>query len=419
MLDYLSYKYDVLFIVSAGNVTDDLILTVNEAELNSLSPSDRIKECLNAMQNSLGQRRLLSPAESMNSIAVGALHADADTYHVPDRQIDVLHGDIETMISPISRVGLGFREAIKPDLVFAGGRQPYLAPMSAVTTKYSVAQQIRGMGQLVATPNNGLVGTDPCRGTSNATALITRQAEKIYSHLLQYSDVSGASIPNEYYAVLVKTVLVHSAKQPQVLQEKIDNALGTLNWREQRKRWARFMGYGVPNVAELLTGAQSRATIIAWGQLGEKEVHEYRLPLPVALINTKSKLRLTITAAWFTPLNVRNGDLRAAKIYVKPAENNWSAQDIPLEGEYLEPNQIERGTVFNQVFVPKRVNHKHEEGDEIVLNVTCVSDAISHLDERIRYGFAVTLSSADSIDIYTEIKQKIQNQIQLPQKIKI
>ena len=79
LLDWLAFKYNVLFIVSAGNRLQDIQLDVPQDDLMNLSEQDRLKAVVKAIAADTRHRRLLSPAETINGITVGADHVDAST----------------------------------------------------------------------------------------------------------------------------------------------------------------------------------------------------------------------------------------------------------------------------------------------------------------------------------------------------
>ena len=60
LLDWLSFKYNVLFIVSAGNRLQDIELDVPRDDLQALSEEDRLKAVVRAIAADTRHRRLLS-----------------------------------------------------------------------------------------------------------------------------------------------------------------------------------------------------------------------------------------------------------------------------------------------------------------------------------------------------------------------
>src|SRR5690606_13609486 len=76
LLDWLSFKYKVLFCVSAGNITSDLTFGLSEDEIRSLSDGELIKIILNNYYSNMRNRRIMSPAEAINVLTIGAIHSD-------------------------------------------------------------------------------------------------------------------------------------------------------------------------------------------------------------------------------------------------------------------------------------------------------------------------------------------------------
>jgi hypothetical protein len=104
------------------------------------------------------QRTLLSPAESVNSLTIGAAHAGSGfTGNLPDGRYDPFTD--EDLPSIISAMGLGFRKVVKPELLFAGGRAPVRIGVSG--ERIEIAPVLAGVhlfGLKAARPS--LVGGD-------------------------------------------------------------------------------------------------------------------------------------------------------------------------------------------------------------------------------------------------------------------
>lgn len=125
-LDWLAHHYGILFIVSAGNATGrqhDIELTdvADNAAFTALSNEDRTKVVLTGIHKGVRLRRILSPAEAVNALTVGALHDDA-LREVPNRGYSLDPLPAATLPTPASRVGPGVGNAIKPDILMPGGR---------------------------------------------------------------------------------------------------------------------------------------------------------------------------------------------------------------------------------------------------------------------------------------------------------
>lgn len=119
LLDWLSFKYNILFIVSAGNHSDPIQTGLNSRkELEALSIIERQNLIVKALYENSYKRRLLSPAESINSITVGSAHFDSST--ISANNPDIFDPFSLLLPSPFSAFGSGYRKAIKPDVIFPG-----------------------------------------------------------------------------------------------------------------------------------------------------------------------------------------------------------------------------------------------------------------------------------------------------------
>lgn len=77
LLDYLAYKYNILFIISAGNHAEITGL-VKETfhDLKSLDIAQRSKVFGTMIKDNQRNLRVLAPADSLNGLTIGALYDD-------------------------------------------------------------------------------------------------------------------------------------------------------------------------------------------------------------------------------------------------------------------------------------------------------------------------------------------------------
>lgn len=419
LLDWLSYRYRVLFCISAGNATDPLDLGVNQKEFSSLSDKAKIQATIKGISKSLSYRRILSPAEAMNAITVGAAHQDdfGDNYPLATQKVNI--SPCGELCSPISRVGFGFKRSIKPDILLPGGRQLYNAPMLDRESTYTIntATIFSGPGQKVALDSKtpGTLNQEGywC-GTSNATALATRNAVRLYDMLERLRSEESENIPNELTSVLIKALLVHGAKQRDEAKEHITNALkNEQNSRQFKQVITRYLGYGIVDIERVLTCTEQRATVLGCGEIKENEIHEYEFPIPVGFSSKKVWRRLTVTLAWLTPINPDHRNLREAKLTLEPGGGNWTQQVLRLSREDGDHNQVERGTVQHEVLEGANQIQVFTDGNVLRLRVTCKKDATAKLDAIIPYGLAVTLEAKESIPVYQQVRARVKPQVRI------
>jgi hypothetical protein len=184
LMDWLAFRYRVLFMISAGNVPGWLPLRdfATTAEWLAATPEAREAAVIGALNSEKAARSLLSPAEGLNAIAVGAWHADEfaapeDPFHLRD---PFANGGLPNVSSGI---GLGFRQTVKPDLLFDGGRELVQASEDEGHVWIAVNSGGAYAGQMSAAPDASATGRLDLQrrtvGTSNATALLTRSAVRM------------------------------------------------------------------------------------------------------------------------------------------------------------------------------------------------------------------------------------------------
>ena len=403
LLDWLSWKYNVLFVVSAGNHTHDIELNVPRTDFRNLTADNREKAVIEAIAADTRHRRLLSPAETLNSITLAATHADASGPGANPRLIDPFART--GLPSTISAHGPGYRRVIKPDILLAGGRQFHSEKLGNTHTNaiLQTAYFNRPPGQRVAAPgpSGELDRTIHTRGTSNAAALASRWSDYLFDVIEQLRSLPGANLPSEYDVVLLKTLLVHGADWADAgtLYESI--LKNTQNSRTFKDYVGRFLGYGSADMAKVMVCTDQRVTVLGVGKLDDGEGQEFILPLPPSLSATTEKRRLTLTLAWMTPVNSTRQNYRIAHLWFNPKN------DLATSRICADHRAVQRGTVQHEVLEgAKAVDF--QDGDAIVIKVNCRADA-GDIPEPIRYGLAVTLEVAEGIDmpIYQEVRDRL------------
>jgi hypothetical protein len=401
----------VLFCVSAGNFWGEIEVGIPHSKFFALSDEQKVAHVLKCIERQLSERRLLSPGESLNSLTVGALHADESGTYTLGQRTDLLPSS--TLFSPISRFGYGFRRSVKPEILFPGGRRLYMTPHIDSGQCYKLSTKSLGApGQKVAYDSSQQGETSKfvyMQGTSNATALATRSGARIYEVLAQLQTEQGEQIPDNLIAVLIKVLLVHGAQHDDQAEKALTETLKTQkNSYRFKEVMARYIGYGAVNIERVLACTEQRGTVIGCGEIGENQVHEYRFPLPLGLSGSQVWRRMVVTLAWFSPINSAHRNLREAKLELKPA-GKWGETELALSRQEADYNQVLRGTVQHEILEGENQVSAYQDDGHILLHVTCKADAIEKLDDVIPYGLAVTLEVAEGVDIpiYQQIRVRI------------
>ena len=414
LLDWLSFKYNILFIVSAGNHDQQITLTSQANGLQELSKPECQRLLIAAVTEDTRNRKLFSPAETINGITVGALHMD-ESGPAPNHLIDPL---LSGMPSFISAHGPGYRRAIKPEILLPGGRQLLSedpAPVDGTIVVHSNNFQ-QPLGQRVAIP--GKKGTLDAeiltRGTSNSAALATRRAYFFYELLETLRTLPNVRIPEEYDAVLIKALLVHGAKWGQLFSHYFGILGHTHDSRTLKDYLGSFLGYGIPDFSRVVTGTNQRVTVLGFGELSDGNACEFAMPLPPSLHGENVKRHVTITLAWFSPVNCFNHKYRKAHLWFsKPSKINSSSI-------CANHHAVKRGTIQHEVFEENDAV-VIEDGDSMIVKVNCRKDA-GDISQSIRFGVAVTLEIVEPvlfpISIYQEVRERIQVRVRTVEKTK-
>jgi len=412
LLDWLSVKYGVLFVVSAGNHPTTISLGVSREEFDSFQTDEFEAATIKALYRDARHRKLLSPAETINGISVGAVHLDEAQVAYQGNRIDPFGRPLP---SPVSAFGSGYRRAIKPDVIFYGGRQWYrlpLQPTNPVTIEPAIFRTTPG--NKVASPGSlagELNATSYSCGTSNATALISRAAGICYDSLQQiFNEQAPEADPSHYEVPLLKAMLVHGCSWGDI-GSRISEVLRTPeNGRQLSGLISRWIGYGIPVVDRVLDCTEQRATVLGFGQLSDGEAHLFSLPLPPSLGSRPEWRRLTVTLAWLSPISASTQKYRTASLWFEMNNNGLA----PTRSD-ADWRAVRRGTVQHEVFEGQRAE-PFIDGEVIEIKVNCREDA-GKIQNPVAYGLTVSLEVAEGVDIavYNEIRTRIAPAIQIQQ----
>jgi hypothetical protein len=413
MIDYLSIKYRVLFLISAGNYPSSILLDIPRDDFRNVKDEPIVEEkVVKFISDNIIERRLLSPAESINSLCIGASHKDSSTVHNMGLRIDVYNG--EAVMSPYSRVGLGFRNSIKPDILFPGGKQLFIENILGRDglTLLDANNAAIAPGHKVAIPGNSgrLNEVTYTRGTSNATALASRFASEIYEVLVQlFSNIeNNDEILKEYGALFIKTLLVHGAQWNGALEFYKNILQRPRDTKFKDKQLPRYIGYGFVNENKILESSEQKVTLLGYSVIKKENGQLFEVPLPPSLSSNAYKRRLTITLSWFSPLSQTNQKYRKAHLWFD-SEN----EILQLNRLEADAKAVQRGTVQHEIFEGERAT-AFIDGDVLKIKVNCKEDA-NGLSTRdaVPYTIAVTLEVAEGIDIpiYTEVKDRVRTRV--------
>ena len=420
LIDHLACLYNVLILVSAGNILE--LLPLNDVEywddFENADAPDRQSTLLLAILRHRAYRQLLSPSEAINALTVGAAHTD----HISSNGQGLMAVDpyaSPALPNPSSALGLGFKRTIKPEILFPGGAEQVRAKSTLAPIEISpVAQTANLFGIGVANP--GPAGQTNYKlnmsGTSVATALATHNALRILEALEDLpDDPVYPKIDNAYYAVILKALLVHSTRWNAEAVKAIKvvvNEQNKLYWEHERDEISRFLGFGCPDIKRVVDCAENRATLLGWNTISSKMTDRYALPLPTELENSSCFRELSVTIAWLTPITHSHRMYRLAKLEASPGGNESFSIGVNSVKDQPSYHTLGKGTVYHQRWNGKRAAELTDDGN-LILDVTC-STPSGKLDDDIKYAVVLTLEAEPdlfSIPVYESIRAKLRARV--------
>jgi hypothetical protein len=427
-LDWAAYEYNLLFIVSAGNFVSPIKFTIDPAEFRNPISEEGKKSFLDQMLRQDFNRKILSPAESINSLTVGALNKDMSEIDPTNPMffarinVSADHG----YLAPYSRFGWGMNGAVKPDILMPGGRALLRrAPADRGTDHVNLNFEQGGFTNPpgIRVASAGLEGqTNHVSyqfGTTFSAAQTTHLAGNLMEILLLLNQESspGQQIDESYFPVLVKALIAHGANLGEIysLFRDLIREFPSMENNQVKARTAAYTGYGEVNAPRVLYCTSHRVTLIGVGELTwheQESAHIFKFPLPASISSQVVQKTLVTTLAWFSPCNVWSNKYRIAHLYLSNFRNN---EDLTMEDGMFDFKKTSRGTLQHQVYEGNRAD-AFIEGSFLIVKVNCRKDASdSELKfwKRIKYGLAVTLEIPDTVevDIYEEIREAIRTQV--------
>lgn len=409
LLDWVSYEYGVLFVISAGNTHYKIPITCSFTELRSHEQAEISKNITEEILKGRMEHRLLSPAESINNLTVGSVHTDASELSAANPNL--LNPYINLHPALYTPFGGGLKKSIKPDLVYDGGRMMLKECPTGGFLDFCYADRCPGVQ--MSYPDNTLHKTVYGRGTSCSAALISRYAYQCYKELKEILVLNNR--PDSHIHLLIKAMTVHGCSWAP-LSENIEQYLPDGTDKKMAKAVKRqWIGYGYPNIERSLICSPQRITVIGFGELGKEEAHVYKLPLPPSLASKTYKRRLTVTLAWMSPINPQSQKYRKAKLWIETADNKQIADN---RIEMADNKATMRGTLQHEVFEGKNA-HAFEDGDKLEIKVNCAEDA-GCLEGKVKYAIAVSLELAEAVplDLFGDnIYEEVRNRLRVPVSI--
>ena len=347
-IDALIQKYNIIFTISSGNHN---IWQVTDDYSNIIDDDDAI---------------IASPAESVLALTVGAVNNEDDPNSLTKKD----------EVSPYSRIGLGFAQNEKPDIVAYGGN-------------VSVANKTN-FG-ITAISNNGQIVTTS--GTSFAAPIIASNAAQI----IKYINDDALSL------LLTKVLLIHSA-QPLWEKEGLKE--------EDILIYKKLYGNGFCNVEKALFSEESRVTFLCTGTMNRLNKQRVKFYIPQILSQQpyKDAFIVKITCLSLPPIDYQKGE-EYLGAYVNASLHKKGAKgDMKL----ANPKAILTGRRKWQPYQHfENVFYKTNPGDwELWLQLWTRWEVED--DQEIPYAVAITIEDPQGkMELYSAIQSEVKNRYDL------
>ena len=412
-LDFLAFTYGILFLVSAGNIGDGILMQefLNGDAFEAAPSDERAKATFRGLDALKSDRRVLAPADSLNALTIGAWHRDASAEVFRGASPFPPYTD-EDMPNLSSRLGPGLRRSTKPEALFAGGRQRVrLDPVSAppILLTHPLPSRFWGL-KVAAPPENGAMGLHFTIGTSAATALATHSAHRIFDALEDaYPDLI-ARMPLAERAALLKALLVHAASwrgSEDFIRSVIDPgaALHNEHWRREV---SRHLGYGFVDPEDAIGCAVDRATMWATGTVAPEGSTTFDVPIPAVFGSNANPREVRATLAWFAPTRPGHLAYRAVKLRIPSLQlESLEVAGVGTMGGQPTNSQSESGTIVHRRWCDARIGNA-VGGGSIPVQIQRERDQGTPIDEVIPFGLAVTVEMPGAVQVYDEVLSSIQ-----------
>ena len=210
-----------------------------------------------------------------------------------------------------------------------------------------------------------------------------------------------------YHAVVDKAMLIHRANwgSRASFLETHYGPHGRGTYVARRDNVSRLLGHGFPNIEETLACAPNRATLVGYGMIEARESNVHRIPLPPSLEHVTEPRALTVTVAWFSPVNPRHQAYRRAKLEVSALQDLERTAGVNRSSGQPSDKSVPRGTVSHTRYEGDRAVAFVDDG-HVVFRVHCREQA-GVLDQSIRYGIVVTIEAGEDIPVYAEVRARL------------
>ena len=438
LLDWWSHEHGVLFVVSTGNVFDELVARdVETARLLAADVPARRKTIKDALLAAGYGRALMAPAEALNVLSIGAISEDLLAAGNEPRGADIVQLETDGSRFPAasSALGLGPFRSMKPDLLATGGAHELRAVADGNHTKLTVVPNSHS-GLVVASPRiNVGNGRRRSRGTSCAAALTTRAVLQCAAALTEEGGpYNQQDLARMDLALLTRALCVNAADWSNEALAHYDETAARLGRNKVlrcKEEVARHFGHGYLFPERVQESPAQGVTLVGLGDVKKDQGKIFDMPLPPSLSGDRVPRSMRVTLAWFSPASAARSRYRLAALRAIAADSiDDDDQDedkgwgLLLKAAGPDRHMIRRGTVWSRRLVHARLaGPAYDDGGTIPIRVQCQDASGGGLDPDldIRFAIAVTLEVEAEVqyDIHAEVREKIEQRARVAAGVRV
>ena len=427
LLDWWAHEHGILFVVSAGNIKDELVLQNVQADrFLGAEFSDRLRAVRQSLQQAAYARSLTLPAEALNVLTVGAISEDRTPPYAEAQAAGVvrLTANGERFPAICSALGLGPFRSIKPDLLESGGMQELRAIANGEHTKLSFAPHPR-TGLVVASPRQDAPrGVRRSYGPSCAAALTTRAVLQSAAALTDAGGAfDGQALPRQDLALMTRALAVNAADwSGEALAHYADAhaQFGPHQSLRAKEDVSRHFGHGHLSLGRMTDSPAGGVTFVGLGTIQKDQGQIFDLPLPPSLSGQRVPRSMRVTLAWFSPMNGARARYRLASLQAIAADANEEGDEdkdggwgLLLKTDGPHDHMIRRGTVWSRRLKHGRLaGPAYEEGQTIPIRVQCMDASGGGLSSQLRIRFAIAVTLEVEVEVEYDIHEETRTQIE-------
>ena len=424
LLDWWSSEAGILFVISSGNVPQDLqIPDMTISGFEGLSLPERQDLVRAAQRRQRYKRTLLAPSEALNALAVGAASLDLTPPLMAAAPGTVeVHAEGDTLPAISSGLGLGPFRTIKPDLIGIGGHHEIRALSAGADLRLRTVPQSVRTGLTVATAGPGVSAQSRSRGTSCAAALVTRSLLNAAAALTEEGGpYEGLALSRNDLALLTRALAINASRWPDAAKTlyAAENAARGGRFQQAAEEVARHFGYGFLDAGLMHEVPLHGVTLVGLGQVRKDRGTIFDMPLPPSLSGDMVHRSMLVTVTWFSPVEPARARYRLAALEAIAADDDFQEDDaedkhwnLAMKSEPPAVALIKRGTVWSRRLVHNRVRApEFDDGATLPIRVQCRDASGGGLDPDLDIPFAIAATLEVAATAEYDVREEIRDQL--------